>query len=215
MTIASNIKTSLPYADKAIDYLAAIEERFKTADKSLAGKLMADLTTIKYDGTRSMHEHCIEMRNLAAKLKNLGMSVDDSFLVQFILNSLPPQYGPFQINYNAIDERWTSNELANKLVQEEARLGREGIKVSHHVQGAGPKVGFRHKKSHQRAQPTMNDYVQVNPKKKAKKDYRCNFCKKVGHFQKDCPKRREWFERKGFLTIQTINSRENYLLMGN
>ncbi|XP_019100911.1 PREDICTED: uncharacterized protein LOC109132902 [Camelina sativa] len=168
MTIASNIKTSLPDADKAIDYLAAIEERFKTADKSLAGKLMADLTTIKYDGTRSMHEHCIEMTNLAAKLKNLGMSVDDSFLVQFILNSLPPQYGPFQINYNAIDERWTSNELANKLVQEEARLGREGIKVSHHVQGVGPKVGFRHKKSHQRAQPTMTDSDQVNPKKKGK-----------------------------------------------
>ncbi|XP_019084227.1 PREDICTED: uncharacterized protein LOC109125895 [Camelina sativa] len=175
MTIASNIKTSLPNADKAIDYVAAIEERFKTADKSLAGKLMADLTTIKYDGTMSMHEHCIEMTNLAAKLKNLGMS----------------------INYNAIDERWTSNELANKLVQEEARLGREGIKVSHHVQGAGPKVGFGHKKSHQRAQPTMNDSDQVNPKKKAKKDYRCNFCKKVGHFQKDCPKRREWFEKKG------------------
>ncbi|XP_024010507.1 uncharacterized protein LOC112085508 [Eutrema salsugineum] len=66
MTIASNIKTSLPVAEKASAYLVAIEERFKTADKSLAGKLMADLTTIKYDGTRSMHDHCIEMTNLAA-----------------------------------------------------------------------------------------------------------------------------------------------------
>ncbi|CAA7014581.1 unnamed protein product [Microthlaspi erraticum] len=113
MTIASNIKTSLPNVDKAKAYLTAIEERFKTADKSLAVKLMADLTTM--NGTRSMHEHCIEMTNLAAKLKNLGMSVDDSFLVQFILNSLPPQYGPFQINYNATDEKWTSNELTGKL----------------------------------------------------------------------------------------------------
>ena len=141
MTIASNIKSSLPPANKANAYLAAREERFKTADKSLAGKLMADLTTIKYNDTRSMHEHCIEITNLAAKLKNLGMSVDNSFLVQFILNSLSPQYGPFKINYNAIDERWTSNELANKLVQEEARLGREGIKVAHYIQGAGPKAG--------------------------------------------------------------------------
>ncbi|XP_013713669.1 uncharacterized protein LOC106417404 [Brassica napus] len=46
MTIASNIKTSLPVAEKAKAYLAAIEERFKTADKSLARKLMADLTTM-------------------------------------------------------------------------------------------------------------------------------------------------------------------------
>uniref|UniRef100_A0A6N2KXP8 Retrotransposon Copia-like N-terminal domain-containing protein n=1 Tax=Salix viminalis TaxID=40686 RepID=A0A6N2KXP8_SALVM len=129
MTIASNIKTSLPKPENAKDYMKAIEERFKTADKSLAGKLMADLTTIKFDGTRSMHEHVIEMTNLAAKLRNLGMTVDESFLVQFILNSLPPQYGPFQIHYNTIKDKWAVNELANKLVQEEARLTQQGIKM--------------------------------------------------------------------------------------
>ncbi|CAA7023598.1 unnamed protein product [Microthlaspi erraticum] len=109
---------------------------------------------MKYDGTRSMHEHCIEMTNLAAKLKNLGMSVDDSFLVQFILNSLPPQYGPFQINYNTTDEKWTSNELTGKLVQEESRLGREGIKVAHYVQGAGSKVGKGIKRAIKEHHPT-------------------------------------------------------------
>ena len=50
---------------------------------------MAELTTMKFDGTRRMHEHILEMSNLATKLKALGMNVDDSFLVQFILNSLP------------------------------------------------------------------------------------------------------------------------------
>ncbi|XP_024013183.1 uncharacterized protein LOC112087502 [Eutrema salsugineum] len=141
MKIASNIKTSLPVAEKTSAYLTAIEERFKIADKSLPEKLMADLITIKYDGTRSMHDHCIEMTNLAAKLKHLGMSVDDSFLFQFIPNYLLPQYGPFQINYNAIEEKLMSNELANKLVQEESKLGRGGIKVAHYVQGAGLKLG--------------------------------------------------------------------------
>ncbi|XP_023638122.1 uncharacterized protein LOC111830472 [Capsella rubella] len=136
MTVASNIKSSLPPSEKAKAYLDTLAERFKTADKSLAGKLMADLTTMKHDGTRSMHDHCMDMINLAAKLKGLGMSVDDSFLFQFILNSVPPQYGPFQIHYNAITQKWTSNELANKLVQEESRLDREGIKVVHYAHGA-------------------------------------------------------------------------------
>ncbi|XP_050217833.1 uncharacterized protein LOC126668693 [Mercurialis annua] len=151
MTIASNIKTSLPKPVNAKDYLQIIEDRFKTADKSLAGKLMADLTTMKFDGTLSIHDHVIKMTNLAAKLKNLGMMVDDSFLVQFILNSLPSQYGPFQIHYNAIKDKWTVNELANKLVQEEGILNQQGIKVAHLVQGAGSKVGKRHNSSHKRA----------------------------------------------------------------
>ena len=42
---------------------------------------MAKLTTMKFDGTRGMHEHILEMSNLAAKLKALGMNVDESFFV--------------------------------------------------------------------------------------------------------------------------------------
>lgn len=116
MTIASNIKTGLPQAKTAKEYLMNIENRFKTADKSLAGTLMAELTTKKFDGMRGMREHVLEMTNIAAKLKTLGMNVDESFLVQFILNSLPPQYGPFQINYNTIKDKWDVDELATKLV---------------------------------------------------------------------------------------------------
>ena len=57
MTIDTNIKTSLPTPENAKDYMKAIENRFKTADKSLAGKLMANLTTMKFDGTAQ----CISM----------------------------------------------------------------------------------------------------------------------------------------------------------
>ncbi|XP_058208241.1 uncharacterized protein LOC131321254 [Rhododendron vialii] len=84
MTIANNIKITLPDADDAKVYLTSIETRFKQADKSLAGTLMAKLTTMKYDGSRGMHEHVLEMTNLAAQLKNLGMSMDEFFLVQFL-----------------------------------------------------------------------------------------------------------------------------------
>ena len=105
MTIAANIKTSLPDTSNAKEYLNNVKNRFRTADKSLAGKLMAELTTMRFDGTRTMNDHIIEMTNLAAKLSSLGMKVDDSFLVQFVLNSLPPQYGPFQIHYNTIKDK--------------------------------------------------------------------------------------------------------------
>nr|KYP72721.1 hypothetical protein KK1_005321 [Cajanus cajan] len=91
MTIANNIKTTIPQTKSAREYLESVEERFCSVDKSLAGTLMVQLTTIKFDGLRSMQEHTIEMTNIAARLKSLGMVVDDSFMVQFILNSLPSE----------------------------------------------------------------------------------------------------------------------------
>ena len=95
MTIAKNIKTTLPKTDDAKEFFANVAERFKTANRSLVGTLMAKLTTMKFDGTRGIQEHVLEMTNLAAQLKTLGVNVDRFFLVQFILNSLPPHYGPF------------------------------------------------------------------------------------------------------------------------
>ena len=68
---------------------------FRSDDKSLAGILMAKLMTIKYDGSKGMQDHIIEMTNIVVRLKSLGLVVEDSFLVQFILNSLPPEYRPF------------------------------------------------------------------------------------------------------------------------
>ncbi|XP_057975252.1 uncharacterized protein LOC131162662 [Malania oleifera] len=126
MCIKNNIKSTLPQLENAKEYLKVVEDWFRLADKSLAGRLMAALITMKFDGSRGMNEHVLDMTNLAARLNLVGMNVDESFLVQFILNSLPPQYGPFQINYNIIKEKWNMNELAIMLTQEEARLRQQG-----------------------------------------------------------------------------------------
>ena len=102
MTIANNIKTTPPKIDNAKDFISNVEDHFKTSYKSLVGTVMTKLITMKFDGKRGIQEHAIKMKNLAAQLKTLGMNVDEFFLVQFILNFLPPQYGSFQINYNTM-----------------------------------------------------------------------------------------------------------------
>ena len=38
-------------------------------------------------------------------------------------------------------------------------------------------------------------------KKKVSKGNSCQFCGKSGHFQKDCLKRKSWFEKKGELNV--------------
>ena len=107
---------------------------------------MAKLTTMKFDGTRGMHEHILEMSNLAAKLKALGMNVDESFLIQFILNSFPLQYGPFQIHYNTIKDKWNVNELASMPVQEETRLKQQGHHSIHLISKGASKKWKKPKK---------------------------------------------------------------------
>ena len=89
MTITNNIKTSLPQIEFSSKFLKSDEERFKRVDKSLTGTLMAELTTMKYDGHKGIRQHILNMTEKAAKLKALGMGMDESFLVQFVLNSLP------------------------------------------------------------------------------------------------------------------------------
>ena len=73
MTVADSIKTTHPKTDSAKEFMGLVGERSQTADKSLAGTLMSTLTTMKFDGSRTMHEHVIEMTNIAARLKTLGI----------------------------------------------------------------------------------------------------------------------------------------------
>ncbi|XP_061357676.1 uncharacterized protein LOC133301984 [Gastrolobium bilobum] len=146
MSIASNIKSTLPQTESAKEMIRLVEECSQTTDKSLAGTLMSTLTTMKSDGSRTMHEHVVEMTNIAARLKSLGMDVDENFLVQFILNSLLSEYGPFRMNYNTMKDKWDVHELHNMLVQEETRIKNQGIHSINYVkhQGAKKKNGKKH-----------------------------------------------------------------------
>ena len=137
------------------------------------------------------------MSNIVARLKSLGMTMDDSFLVQFILNLLPPEYGPFQINYNTIKDKWKISELSSILAQEETRLKKQGghsINLIGQGAGKGLKVKANKFKKKSHVKVSQGD-------KKEQKASKCHFCRKEGHFQKDCLKRKAWFEKKGKYNI--------------
>ncbi|XP_059457927.1 uncharacterized protein LOC132187590 [Corylus avellana] len=230
MSIVNNIKSTLPECDSAKEFFKNV---LRSVDKLLTGTLMAELTAMKFDGTRGMHEHIIEMTNLTAKLKALGMNVDEFLLVQFIFNSLPPQYELTQNQYNTHKDKWNVNELTSILVQEEARLKQQRYHSAHIVsQGAkkielpevnGPLqvIEVPEKKEnnviepskvngplqltevHEKRQnnviepPKANVPLQVSEvHEKRHNNVKCYFCKKFGHVQRNCYKRKAWFEKK-------------------
>ncbi|KAJ1434123.1 gag-polypeptide of LTR copia-type [Sesbania bispinosa] len=99
MTMAENVKPSMPKTKNAREFMKRIKEYSHSdiTDKSIVGTLMT-------------------------KLKSMGMQVNESFLVQFIMNSLPPEFGQFQVNYNTLKDKWNFQEIKAMLVQEEGRL---------------------------------------------------------------------------------------------
>ena len=71
MTIVNNLKSTLATTKSVKNFKKLLEKKSQNADKSLTSTLMSTLTTMKYDGSCTMHEHVLEMTTLVAKLKNL------------------------------------------------------------------------------------------------------------------------------------------------
>ena len=81
MTAVDIFKIILPKTDSAKEFMRLVGECSQIADKSLVGILTSTLTTMKFDDSHTMHEHVIEMINIAVRLKTLGMTVNENFLV--------------------------------------------------------------------------------------------------------------------------------------
>ena len=96
------------------------------------------------------------------------------------MNSLPPEYGPFQINYNTMKDKWDVNELASKLTQEETRLRTQG---AHSVNLVGQGAGKVFKPKSKKFKKGSAKITQItNDDKKGKKVDKFHFCKKEGHY---------------------------------
>ena len=71
------------------------------------------------------------MMNLAAKLNSMGMNVDEPLFMQFVMLSLPPKFGLFQVNYNTLKDKWNIQDAKAMLIQEEGRLKKNGVHSTH------------------------------------------------------------------------------------
>ncbi|RYE20621.1 MAG: hypothetical protein EOP45_10750 [Sphingobacteriaceae bacterium] len=111
--------------------MKAIDDQFVTSDKALTSTLIMQFSSIKLSGVGGIREYIMRMRDIAAQLKTLEVEMSETFLVHFILCTLPQQYGPFKISYNTHKDKWSINELMTMCVQEEHRLAmEEGEKVN-------------------------------------------------------------------------------------
>ncbi|RVW72869.1 Retrovirus-related Pol polyprotein from transposon TNT 1-94 [Vitis vinifera] len=160
--ISAGICGSIEQHENVRELLKAIDEQFVTSDKALASTLIMKFTSLKLTGIRGVREHIMEMRDIVAQLKKLEVEMSESFLVHFILNTLPPQYGPFKISYNTHKDKWSINELMTMCVQEEGRLLME--------QGESAMLVTQRKGKKGKSQASQKGKQQIPPKSDIKKD---------------------------------------------
>ncbi|KAF7802742.1 Retrovirus-related Pol polyprotein from transposon TNT 1-94 [Senna tora] len=155
---------------------------------------------MKLTSIKGVREHIMRMRDITAQLKTLEVELPDSFLVYSILNSLPPQYGPFKISYNTHKQNWSINEEMTMCVQEEGRLLAE-MGESAHLANQGKDKNQAKKKGKGKAS------IQGGIKNESK----CFFCKKKGHMKKDCMKFKAWLDKKGFSKPKEANKQLGHI----
>ncbi|KAL0285975.1 UNVERIFIED_CONTAM: hypothetical protein Sradi_7159200 [Sesamum radiatum] len=68
----------------------------------------------------SVHSHGVKMLSLMEKLEDLKAGLNNDTYIDVILQSLPPSYDPFIVNYNMNGLEKSIHELINMLVQYEA-----------------------------------------------------------------------------------------------
>ena len=81
MIVANNINSTIPKTKNTKEFMRLVEEYSQIIDRSLVGILMSTLTTMKFDGSCTMHEHVIEMTNIVIRFKTLEMTMNKNFLV--------------------------------------------------------------------------------------------------------------------------------------
>ena len=184
MIVVNNFKSTFKKNESTKEFMKLVEEcsQSESVDKSLVGTLMFTLTPIKFDGSRIMYEHIVEMTNIAAILKSMGMEVNENFLVTFILNSLPPEHGPFHMNYNFMKDKWNAHEFQSMLIQEEARLKKPGIHSTNLMghKGVGKKPRKNNGKSKQGLSKVNKSSAQIHKKEPSKE--KCHLYRKPGHY---------------------------------
>ena len=87
--INKSIRGSTPKCSKFEDFMKTIEEQFVRSNKALTSILMKRFSSKTFEYSKRVHEHIMEMRDMAAQLKSLEVDISSSQTPQDSTNKLP------------------------------------------------------------------------------------------------------------------------------
>ncbi|KAL0463102.1 UNVERIFIED_CONTAM: hypothetical protein Slati_0197800 [Sesamum latifolium] len=152
----------------------------------------------------SVQSHGVKMLFLVEKLEDLKVGLENDTYIDVILQSLPPSYDPFIVNYNMNGLDKSIHELINMLVQYEATTHNSEPAVlvgeTSTSKAKGKRAGrWKRKKGKGKAvvatasaggaptAPTEKGKGKVGGSQRSRANDVCMYCQEKGHWKMECP----------------------------
>ena len=126
----------------------------------------------------SVSEHILKMSGLHNHLSQLGVNLPDDSVIDRILQSLPPSYKSFVMNYNMQGMDKPILELFAMLKAVEVE-----IKKEHQVLMVNKTTSFKKK-----GKGKKGNFKKRKPKSGPRPETECFYCKGTSHWKRNCPK---------------------------
>ena len=135
----------------------------------------------------SVSEHILKMSGYNNHLIQLGVNLPDDSVIDRVLQSLPPSYKSFVMNYNMQGTDKTILELFAMLKAAEVETKKE-----HQVLMVNKTTSFKKKGKGKKGNFKKNGKQVASQEKKPmsrpKPDTECFYCKGTGHWKRNRPK---------------------------
>src|SRR4051812_14952335 len=141
----------------------------------------------KMEENSSVSEHILRMCGYHNHLTQLGVNLPDDSVIDRVLQSLPPSYKGFVMNYNMQGMNKTIPELFAMLKAAEVE-----IKKKHQVLMVNKTTSFKKKGKGKKGNFKKNNKQVAAPRKKPKSvptpETECFYYKGTGQWKRNCPK---------------------------
>ncbi|KAL0462480.1 UNVERIFIED_CONTAM: hypothetical protein Slati_0135600 [Sesamum latifolium] len=119
-SMSNNIQKQYDRLDDVASILQRMKEVYGIPDRHTRYVATKEFFRSKMTEGFSVQEHGVKMLSLVEKLEDLKVGLNNNTYIDVILQSLPPSYDPFIVNFNINGLEKSINELINMLVQYEA-----------------------------------------------------------------------------------------------
>ena len=174
-----------------------LKELYAEPDRTARYEILSELFGTKMKEGESVQIHVLKMIDLIERLAQLGFVMDHDLGIDLVLQSLPPSYAQFVLNFNMNKLEVSLPELLNMLRTAEHSVSKEkgkSVMVVSSSKSTGKSSGTKKNKKNtiKKKNFKAKGKAKKSSKAESKSEAKCFHCGKAGHWKRNC---KEYLEK--------------------